>query len=220
MPDTATAETSRRKKSPGRNRSYRRGNTSVRLEPLHGGRPRRRQPRSRPGPPATAHRSVRGGTPRGHRARVIASRLWVGGVLRGVVAPARTICERETDCTIRNAANPRAGCRAQQTCEPTRGESRRGGEKPRGRNGIPELVAPGPKVAPVTGSGRAAVMSVEGRRAGRGRETVRGRPTPREEAGYTRPGRQEGSEGELEPGGSTGALPRGTLAGDFRCSKR
>jgi len=69
----------------------------------------------------------------------------------------------ETDFTIRNAANPRAGCRVQQTCEPSRGENRRGGEKPRGRNETSRLVASRPKVAPVTGSGCAADVSAEGR---------------------------------------------------------
>jgi hypothetical protein len=39
----------------------------------------------------------------------------------------------------RNAANPRIGSRMQQACEPPRGESRRGGEKPRGRNGTSTL---------------------------------------------------------------------------------
>jgi len=53
----------------------------------------------------------------------------------------------ETDFTFRNAANPRTGCRVQQTCEPSRGENRRGGEKPRGRNRTSRLVASKPMVA-------------------------------------------------------------------------
>jgi hypothetical protein len=89
----------------------------------------------------------------------------------------------ETDFTIRNAANPRTGCRVQQTCEPSRGESRRGGEKPRGRNRTSRLVASGPKVDSSTGSVRAADVSVEGRTAGIRRVTVGCQRTPREEAG-------------------------------------
>jgi len=42
----------------------------------------------------------------------------------------------------RNAANPRIGSGMQQARRSWRGESRRGGEKPRGRNGIREMVAP------------------------------------------------------------------------------
>jgi len=122
----------------------------------------------------------------------------------------------ETDFTIRNPANPRVGCRVQQTCEPSCRGNRRGGEKPRGWNRTSRLVASRPKVAPATGSGCTAEMSAEGRQAGCGQVTVRSRE-PHERRLVYQPGRQEGSEGEPRPGGSTCALPRGTLAGDFGC---
>jgi len=120
-----------------------------------------------------------GGTGAGDR--VAAVRGWCPS--RGGSACGECLGSWETDFTIRNAANPRTGCRVQQTCEPSRGENRRGGEKPRGRNGTSKLVASRPMVASVTGSGRAADVSVEGRRAGARRVTVWCTPTPREEAG-------------------------------------
>jgi hypothetical protein len=47
----------------------------------------------------------------------------------------------------RNAANLMTGCGTQQAREPSRGESRRGGAKPRGRNGSWTGGAVGPKVS-------------------------------------------------------------------------
>jgi hypothetical protein len=45
----------------------------------------------------------------------------------------------------RNAANPMSGTGTQQARNPRCGENRRGGEKPRGRNGTPWLGCHGPK---------------------------------------------------------------------------
>jgi hypothetical protein len=67
----------------------------------------------------------------------------------------------------RNAANPRTGSGMQQARRPARGENRRGGEKPRGRN-MAGRVVPSARRRPrgnprSTESGRGQETSVEGR---------------------------------------------------------
>ena len=169
------------------------GNTPLRREPPHGSRPRRRRPRFPPGP---IRKDVVEREPRknvkGARARVTASRLWVGGVLRGVVAPAGSV--REVGKPIsrsetRRTPGPAAGCnkpvsrRAEKTVEVVRnheGGTGLRGWSLRGRRWL------------ATGSGRAADVSAEGRRAGARRVTVWCMPTPREEAGLP-----AGAKGEL-----------------------
>jgi hypothetical protein len=106
-----------------------------------------------------------GGTGRGDTVR-----LWAGGTLRrveiasrgrglphpgcsrlafGLVASPRKRCGQGVprERVSRNAANLRTGCGMQQARGPSRRENRRGGAKPRGRNGSWTGGAVGPKVS-------------------------------------------------------------------------
>jgi hypothetical protein len=106
-----------------------------------------------------------GGTGRGDTVR-----LWAGGTLRrveiasrgrglphpgcsrlafGLVASPRKRCGQGVprERVSRNAANLRTGCGMQQARGPSRRENRRGGAKPRGRNGSWTGGAVGPKGA-------------------------------------------------------------------------
>jgi hypothetical protein len=125
-----------------------------------------------------------GGTGRGDTVR-----LWAGGTLRrveiasrgrglphpgcsrlafGPVASPRKRCGQGVprERVSRNATNPRTGSGMQQARGPSRGESRRGGEKPRGRNEAGRVVPSARRESGATrvpGSGRAEDVSVEGR---------------------------------------------------------
>jgi hypothetical protein len=71
-----------------------------------------------------------------------------------------------------NAANLKTGSGVQQTRRPGRGESRRGGEKPRGRNWTGRVVPSVPMVSgqPGAGCGRDLVRTVEGHQSRTPRE--------------------------------------------------
>lgn len=92
-----------------------------------------------------AHRPMLVGTEvcrtqrQGGRGRGDTVRLSTRGTLRRVLARlGGSVSQRCFGTCLRGDArkvvNPRTGSRVQQTCRPCRGASRRGGEKPRGRN--------------------------------------------------------------------------------------
>jgi hypothetical protein len=101
----------------------------------------------------------------------------------------------------RNAMNPRIGSGMQQARNSPRGENRRGGAKPRGRNENPSRQA---RIRNPTetsgGSGRVEVVSMEGRYGRRTRERT-SRRIPREETGESRSARERSSGGEPEARG-------------------
>jgi hypothetical protein len=100
-----------------------------------------------------------------------------------------------------NTTNPRIGSGMQQARNSPRGENRRGGAKPRGRNGNPSRQA---RIRNLTetsgGSGRVEVVSMEGRYGRRTRERT-SRRIPREETGESRSARERSSGGEPEARG-------------------
>jgi hypothetical protein len=78
----------------------------------------------------------------------------------------------------RKRVEPQNWQRGATNPQPLRGESRRGGEKPRGRN-MSDAGTVAPKEASASGSGRAEGRTAEGRSAGESQERRSSRPLRR-----------------------------------------
>jgi hypothetical protein len=124
-----------------------------------------------------------------------------------------------------NAPDPRAGSGVQQTRSPYRGETRRGGEKPRGRNRMSMDGSIDPKGAQASRSGRGTGRTAEGQkranptRGGTRTSSEAARSSSEDESAlkerrrprrpYTAAGRRRASGSFLPAGAKDSGIPRG-----------
>jgi len=132
----------------------------------------------------------------------------------------------------RNAANPRTGSGMQQPRDPAGGGSRRGGAKPRGRNGTAEVAPPTPKPSSPGERKRARISAgvdtcrprrwrgserpIE-RKPGRTGQAQERKVGPRRASGEPDPSRTGALDGSEDHGGS---LPTPAMAAAARTGRK